>query len=295
MSRSASSRASVQQLIKQARTVADHAAQKAGVVIRTLRTPEDAVAAAQLLDGIWNSDGKGTPPVDPSLLIALAHGENYVALAYSEDQPVGVAAGFCGPPQTAMMHSHVAGISAQTTGRGIGAGLKLHQRLWCLERGITAMEWTFDPLIRRNAYFNLSRLGAQLIEYLPHFYGEMTDGINAGQGSDRALVRWDLTDTAVTSTDTTARQDLPVLLEVGIQQEPELTGDIDEALAGKYEHVGLCIPADIEQLRTVRPDLSAQWRTALRQRMHPLLQAGWTISGIGHEGTYALHRPAESA
>lgn len=278
----------------EAQASANQAAERAGVVIRTVRTPEEAMAAAQLLDGIWNSDGKGSPPLETSLLIALEHGGNYVAGAYRDDQLVGAAAGFCGPPQTAMMHSHVAGVSSWAKGRGIGAALKLHQRLWCLERGITTMEWTFDPLIRRNAYFNLHRLRARLIEYLPHFYGEMTDGINAGQGSDRALVRWDLTEKASTTADKDVPRDVPLLLEVGLQEAPELVGSVEGALTGRSEHLGLRIPADIEQLRTVRPDLSAQWRTALRERMYPLLQAGWTISGIVPDGTYRLYRSGDS-
>ena len=54
------------------------------------------------------------------------------------------------------------------------------------------MTWTFDPLVRRNAYFNTVKLAARPVEYLVDFYGEMTDEINAGQGSDRLLVEWPL-------------------------------------------------------------------------------------------------------
>ena len=54
------------------------------------------------------------------------------------------------------------------------------------------MTWTFDPFVRRNAWFNLHRLGAEVVELVPDFYGEMRDGINAGLASDRFVVRWDL-------------------------------------------------------------------------------------------------------
>ena len=59
-------------------------------------------------------------------------------------------------------------------------------------RTSTTVTWTYDPLIRRNAFFNLTRLGARPVEYLVDFYGEMTDAINAGQGSDRLMLHWDL-------------------------------------------------------------------------------------------------------
>lgn len=278
----------------EARAAADRAAERAGVVVRSLRTPEDSMTAAHLLDSIWNSDGKGTPPVEPTLLIALEHGGNYVAGAYRDDQMIGVAAGFCGPPETAMLHSHVAGVAGTAKGKGIGAALKLHQRVWCLEHEITTMEWTFDPLILRNAYFNLNRLGARLDEYLPHFYGEMSDGTNAGQGSDRALVRWTLTETGGASAAApVVPEQLPIFLDVGAEEEPVVTRSAEQALAGDLHSLGLRIPANIERLRLLHPDLSAQWRTALREGMYPLMQVGWRIRGVSSDGTYILHSPEE--
>ncbi len=56
--------------------------------------------------------------------------------------------------------------------------MKLHQRAWAIARGIPVIEWTFDPLVARNAYFNIRKLGAMPVEYLPNFYGIMGDGIN---------------------------------------------------------------------------------------------------------------------
>ena len=82
-------------------------------------------------------------------------------------------------------------------GRHVGFALKLHQRAWCLDRGITLLEWTYDPLVARNAYFNLGKLGARVAEYLPDFYGVMGDGINRYDESDRILVHWSLEDAVV--------------------------------------------------------------------------------------------------
>ena len=75
---------------------------------------------------------------------------------------------------------------------GVGFELKQHQRRWCLERGVKTIEWTTDPLVRRNAYFNLTKLGARASDYLVNFYGAMTDGLNAGEESDRLLISWEL-------------------------------------------------------------------------------------------------------
>ncbi|NBP52503.1 MAG: GNAT family N-acetyltransferase, partial [Actinobacteria bacterium] len=71
--------------------------------------------------------------------------------------------------------------------------LKVAQREWALARGITEIRWTFDPLIARNAFFNLTRLGAVGAVYHADLYGTMTDPVNAGDATDRVEARWDLT------------------------------------------------------------------------------------------------------
>ena len=79
-------------------------------------------------------------------------------------------------------------MSAAGLGRSVGFALKVHQRAWALQHDATEIAWTYDPLIRRNAYFNLVKLGAWPAEYLPNFYGGMHDQINGGGDTDRVLV-----------------------------------------------------------------------------------------------------------
>src|SRR3546814_4199746 len=90
------------------------------------------------------------------------------------------------------MHSHIAGGLPQYQGRGIGRVLKQHQRDWAFAREAGHITWTFDPLIARNAHFNLRVLGARVTEYLVDQYGSMPDEINRGIPTDRLLVTWAL-------------------------------------------------------------------------------------------------------
>jgi predicted GNAT superfamily acetyltransferase len=39
------------------------------------------------------------------------------------------------------------------------------------QRGIELIEWTFDPLELKNAFFNLERLGADCAAYAENQYG----------------------------------------------------------------------------------------------------------------------------
>ena len=109
--------------------------------------------------------------MQPALLRALGHGGNYLVGAYRVDtgELVGASVAFFTEPLGAAMHSHITGVLAGTAGRGVGAALKWHQRQWALERGLTRITWTFDPLIARNSYFNLTRLGARAGNLLRRF------------------------------------------------------------------------------------------------------------------------------
>jgi predicted GNAT superfamily acetyltransferase len=279
--------------VDQAHQESVRAAEAAGVVVRSLHTPEQMQRAAEVLAEIWAPGGSGEAPVEAGLLVALEHAGNYVAGAYADDQLIGATVGFFGAPdartgRSQMMHSHIAGVLPSHARGGVGAAMKLHQRAWCLDRGITVMEWTFDPLIARNARFNLHKLGARFAEYLPQFYGEMRDGINAGQGSDRALIQWYL------EAPEHAQELEPqlMLLEPDDDAAPRLAAGEIEVLsaAGDAGVVGLRVPTDMMALRADRPNVAARWRTALREVMVPLMSSGWTVTSVRTDGTYLLTR-----
>lgn len=275
----------------------DESSRRARVVVKPLHDPQQATDAAALLERVWNGGGPGAAPVEPGLLIALEHAGNYTVGAYRGDELLGVAVGFFGEPAAALMHSHIAGVSSEAAGQGVGAALKLHQRAWCLQRGVAVLEWTFDPLILRNASFNVNRLGAQLAEYLPQFYGEMRDATNAGQGSDRALIRWHLMD-PVPAARADSGENVPLLLDMGDGGAPlrrVAEDDLLRTAESLGEVVGLRVPKDIPAMRRERPDLSAQWRTALRGTMGLLMGAGWDVIGVRREGVYLLRRPQTTA
>jgi len=179
--------------------------------------------------------------------------------------------------------------------RGLGFELKQHQRTWCLERGVKAVEWTFDPLVRRNAYFNLAKLGAEAPEYLVNFYGQMRDGINAGDESDRLLIRWTLDSdraekaaagaAADLDVDTLRRWDAVSLLEVGGDGEPVEQASEQESAA----RVLICqVPEDIVVMRRSDPALARRWRIALRRALGGALARGYVIRGATRSGWYVL-------
>ncbi len=224
---------------------------------------------AALFERVWSAS-----VLDASTLHAMSHVGNYVAGAY-DDGLVGAAVGFFGAD--GHLHSHITGVDPAHQGRGVGYALKQHQRQWALAHNRTIISWTFDPLIARNAYFNLHKLGAVVTEYLPDFYGPMHDGINNGDATDRLFVKWRLTESAA-----------PVPSEAGAAALLGVDGNVPVAGALRASRVSIATPQDIEQLRAADPKLAVRWRMAVREAMVNSLDAGYRITGITRNGRYLL-------
>jgi predicted GNAT superfamily acetyltransferase len=257
---------------------AERAAARSGVQVRTIDDPAGHQQAAEVLQQIWEHPAGA--PLPPAMLRAFDYTGNYVAAAFEGDRMVGAATGF--HTDHGALHSHIAGVLPSHQGRAIGYVLKLHQRAWALRRGIAVIAWTFDPLIRRNAHFNLVKLGATVAAYLPDFYGEMTDHINAGDHSDRLLVEWDLRK-PVPGAAVTAAADAVTVLCARQDEQPELqSGTGHERL--------LQLPVDVEALRRTDPALARQWRAALREALAGVLADGHRIVGLDPHSAYLTRR-----
>jgi predicted GNAT superfamily acetyltransferase len=252
--------------VRSAGSAASAAATAAGVTLRELRKIDEHKDAVALLAGIWGRPEN--PPIAPEMLRAFSKSGGYIAGAFDADVLVGVTVGFHAAPDLRALHSHIAGISPAVAGRSIGYAMKLHQRAWAIARGIPVIEWTFDPLVARNAYFNIRKLAAMPVEYLTNFYGIMGDGINGEDETDRLLIRWKLLDEEVAGAAVVGRAH-PV--------DPHARGCIRVA-----------VPADIESLRREHPRRAREWRTRVRSELGSALNDGGRIIGFDRTEGYII-------
>jgi predicted GNAT superfamily acetyltransferase len=111
------------------------------------------------------------------------------------------------PGGRAYLHSHMLGVLPEYRDAGAGRMLKLAQREDALARGFDMVEWTFDPLELKNAYFNIEKLGAVIRQYLPNHYGITTSSLGGGLPTDRCLAEWHLN---------RPRQELPTLARIPV-------------------------------------------------------------------------------
>jgi predicted GNAT superfamily acetyltransferase len=94
------------------------------------------------------------------------------------------------PGAKPFLHSNMLGVLAEYRDFGLGRRLKLRQREYALEAGIPLIEWTFDPLELKNAYFNLERLGAIVRRHVRNQYGISTSHLHGGIPTDRLTAEW---------------------------------------------------------------------------------------------------------
>ena len=229
--------------------------------IRTLESASEMQAIVTVFSQVW---GSATPLVGVELLRAVSHCGGYVAAAFdTAGNVLGASFGFLARHRGApALHSHVTGVLPGVQHSGIGRAMKNHQRQWAADQGLEWVTWTFDPLVRRNAWFNIEVLHAEVAEYLVDFYGPMTDSVNRRDETDRLVVAWP-----------TAETD---------DARPVTTGATVE----------VATPEDIVVLRRTDPAEAHRWRLTIREELGGRLDAGWAVVGFTREGCYLLQERA---
>lgn len=231
-----------------------------GLEIRTLHAADEMGAIVTVFSQVW---GSVTPLVGVELLRAISHAGGYVAAAFDEGHVIGASFGFLarhgGRPA---LHSHVTGILPGVQHSGVGRAMKLHQRAWAAEHELAWVTWTFDPLVRRNAWFNIEVLRAEVAEYLVDFYGPMTDSVNGSDETDRLLVAW--------STD------------------PADDASVEAGRHVECTTVEVPTPDDVVVLRRTDPAAAHGWRERVRGELGGRLAAGARVCGFTREGAYVV-------
>lgn len=277
--------ASADPLARQARDAALRAASFSNVSVGNEHEMNRLRDVAALLTGVWGSSPDGAP-LPPDVLRAISHAGCNVTVAHDDDgRLLGTAVAIVSPDGIGA-YSLIAAVAPDVSDRGIGFALKQHQRAWALERGFTTMRWTFDPLVSRNARFNLTKLGAHCHEYLPDFYGPMADDINAG-ASDRLAAVWPLTDQR--SVACSESQPPPVDLPDFTPAHVSATGPDGRPFVIDVAGARWCrVPVDIVVLRRRSPDEASQWRAQVGEVLSEAFESGFLATGVTRSGWYRL-------
>ena len=254
------------------------------ITYRSLETIKEIEETASIYGTIWSADEREIIP--PHLLIAIQHAGGLLLGAFDNGQMIGATVSFVGIRGETLLHwSHITGVVPGYQGRGVGSGLKWLQRQLVLEQGLDCVAWTFDPLQRGNARFNIRRLGCVCNQYHVNIYGQLDDELNAGLPTDRFEVRWWLkSDRVQRRTHTLPPEPDTHNLHRTLRRLPD--GSPGEILwPGGHEPTIVEIPDDINRLRNERLDVAMSWREHTRQVFTRLFAEGYTVVDFVSQNT----------
>jgi len=267
--------------------LARSAAESANVELRPLTSLAAFDEAIRIMIATWGP--YQLPPRE--VIVALAHSGNVPLGAYAGADLVGIVLGWAGVDEAGLhVHSHMLAALPDRRHRGIGFALKLGQRAQALDQGIHVMRWTFDPLVARNAWFNMGKLGTVADGFGRAFYGEMTDDLNRGDRADRLVIRWDLD--REPGPRSVAAALVPVVLAAEGQADapsPVPSGEPSEAGAVVQ------VPRDHPELRTRDSALASRWRDAVAEALEACFAAGLIVGAFDRERSAYLLVPEASA
>ncbi|HJX07662.1 MAG TPA: GNAT family N-acetyltransferase [Actinomycetota bacterium] len=261
-------------------TLARDTASAAGVTLIRLITVEDADRINGVIDGTW-----GGQRLDREVVRALAASGNVSWGATDGDRLVGFVLGWAGVDERGLhVHSHMLASVPDSRHRGVGTALKFAQRAQALDQGIELVRWTFDPLLARNAWLNVGKLGATIDGFERDFYGSMQDTLNQGERSDRAFIAWDLRPDPGPRTPPPAK---------------DLVGDADgEPSTAAHPDAGaarVAIPREYPELRAADPARADRWRDAIATAFDACLAAGLIGVAFDRErSAYVFAAPEEN-
>ncbi len=305
-----------------------------GIVLKIIEQPEDFVLVEILQARIWTGSERDIVPAhlllasvrNGGLVIgAFASGRTNNSVFVSEqDVPesakplpdenlVGFVFGFpaisnSGSGQKLHHHSHMLGVDPNYRDHGIGFMLKRAQWQMVRRQGIETITWTYDPLLSRNAFLNIARLGAVCNTYQRDFYGTMQDDLNAGLASDRFIVQWWLNSSRVELRLSKRPRrvldlahflasDAVILNPTELQPEVSESNGIIRSFPVPGEGKGIPdifysnqppaitlveIPSDFQSLRQVDQDLGIIWRQHSRFLFEALFDLGYLVTDFIH-------------
>jgi len=287
--------------------------------LHVLENAEQLAEVEAIQRQVW--PGSETDVVPAHMLLAAVHNGGVAIGAYTSqqdetagtgeaafDRMIGFVFGFPGiyvtPDGPRPKHcSHMMGVLPGYQNLGIGFALKRAQWQMVRHQGLDRVTWTYDPLLSRNAYLNITRLGAVCNIYLRDAYGQMRDGLNVGLPSDRFQVDWWVNTARVErrlSRKARLRLDLAHFLPAGARiinptrptsdgwMSPSEAGPEPEVEYGQEALLLLEIPPDFLALKEAQPAIALAWRLHTRSWFEHLFERGYLITDF-------IHLPGKSA
>ncbi len=236
------------------------------IKIRQLFQLEEFADVIRLQKTIWGFADIELLPL--RFLVVVSRIGGHVFGAYDKAEMVGFCFAIPGVKVGARpyLHSHMLGVLSDYHNAGIGRRLKLIQREEALGRGISLIEWTFDPMEVKNAFFNIERLGAVVRRYNENQYGITASPLHGGLPTDRCIAEWNL--------------DSPRVRRV-LEGERLMHRPVER----------IAYPNDIGRIRAEEPERAREIQRVNGEKFGAAFKRGLAVTGFERsetDGTYLL-------
>jgi predicted GNAT superfamily acetyltransferase len=252
------------------------------ITIRMLHTPDEMQEAVRLQQVYWGEDMSAIVPTH--MLLSLARYGGHVHAAFDGEKMVGMLLGFLGATHGEGMSSRAADrlcimskrmvVLPEYRGQKIGEHLKWAQRSFALEQGVQLVQWTYDPLLSRNAYLNLHKLRGVVQEYEEDYFGGAAT--HPSLSADRVVVNWWVDHPHVDEPSPYTVDHLgaaQVINEVTLNDSNLLAPTTLDQPAADVALVE--IPLEFVPLSNIDSTLGREWREHIRAAFRQLLTAGY--------------------
>jgi predicted GNAT superfamily acetyltransferase len=236
------------------------------IQVRVLHETSEFEEAVRLQQQIWGFDEIELLPVRLFVVASKIGGQ--AMGAYDGGRMIAFLLAIPGiRGEQPYLHSHMLGVLPEYRDRGVGRLMKLEQRRNALARGIRVVEWTFDPLELKNAFFNIERLGVIVRRFNPNQYGTTSSHLHGGLPTDRLVAEWRLDSARV------------------------------EAVVGGQSSAQPCVearvsvPSDIAQIRATEPARAREVQRAIGEQFQSNFARGLAVTGFERSpeaGTYLI-------
>jgi predicted GNAT superfamily acetyltransferase len=208
------------------------------IAIRKLSRIGEFEEAVAVQAEVWGFDPLNLVPGQFFVVADIVGGQ--VLGAFEGSRMIGFLLSVPGlkPGNRGFLHSHMLAVLPPYRNQGIGRLLKLAQREDALARGIDLVEWTFDPLELKNAFFNIEKLGAIARRYVVNQYGMTTSHLHSGLPTDRLVAEWWVARAGeAREAQVEARVEVPCEIAGLRRSDPERAREIQRRIGAEFEEL----------------------------------------------------------
>lgn len=228
-----------------------------GILVRHCHGIAEFEACVRIEREVWKSSDIDVVPV-PLFVVASETGGQVLG-AFHGSELIGFTMAIAGwRDRKPLLHSHMTAVLEGYRDRRVGRRLKMFQREDALTRGINLVEWTFDPLVTKNAYFNFMKLGAIARRYLPNAYGITTSPLHGSLPTDRLVAEWHLRSARVR----------------------DILAEKPSAVSSSRKIVRITIPSNLDTLKSGDPAQASAVQTKVRELFLNWLRKGYAATAI---------------